>query len=58
MLPTRIPCCTSIPFHSVPSEERLAQLNMELETNRVSALEENSRKEASNLSFEMSEADM
>ncbi len=40
------------------SEERLAQLNMEVETNRVNALESNSSAEASNLSFEMSEADM
>lgn len=40
------------------SEERLAQLTMELETTRVNALEANSNNEASNLSFEMSEADM
>ena len=45
----RVACC---------SEERLAQLNMELETTRVNALEANSSNEASNLSFEMSEADM
>lgn len=43
-------------FH-VCSEERLAQLNMELETSRANALD-NSSVEASNLSFEMSEADM
>ena len=45
--------------HSPPcSEERLAQLNMELETSRVNALEATASSDASNLSFEMSEADM
>lgn len=46
------------PSSYFPSEERLAQLNMELETTRANMLEANSSNEASNLSFEMSEADM
>ena len=41
------------------SEERLAQLNTELEISRANALEANSNNnESSNLSFEMSEAEM